>query len=192
MARSDRLVATVLLATLTVGFATDPVTTLAPALAARLSQPAWVVGAIGSAFGGGATLSAFWVARLRHAVGPRTQAIVGLVALATGMAAAALASTVPVLLGAMAVAGAGFIQAVSQLNTTLQLHVEDGVRGRVMALWSVAFLGVRPIAAALDGLIADSVGVGAALALAALLATVGAVGLWLTRPSPSAVQPEQP
>jgi hypothetical protein len=61
-----------------------------------------------------------------------------------------------------------------------------------MALWSVAFLGVRPIAAALDGLIADSVGVGAALALAALLATVGAVGLWLTRPSPSAVQPEQP
>ncbi|CAN5710092.1 MFS transporter [soil metagenome] len=192
LARSDRLVATVLLATVTVGFATDPVTTLAPALAARLSQPAWVVGAIGSAFGGGATLSAFWVARLRHAVGPRTQASVGLGALATGMAAAALASTVPVLLGAMAVAGAGFIQAVSQLNTTLQLHVEDVVRGRVMALWSVAFLGVRPIAAALDGLIADSVGVGAALALAALLATVGAVGLWLTRPSPSAVQPEQP
>ncbi|WP_370325653.1 MFS transporter [Euzebya sp.] len=181
LARQDRVVLTVLLGTVAVGFASDPVNTLAPALAARLGEGDWLVGAIGSAFGGGATLSAVFNKRLREAIGSRPTAILGLVGVGAGMAAGGAAPTVPLLLVAMAVAGAGFIQAVSQLNTALQLHVDDRVRGRVMALWSVAFLGVRPVAAGLDGVVADAAGVPVAMALAGSVAGVGAAGLWVTR-----------
>jgi MFS family permease len=181
LARRDPLVATVLLATIALGFATDPVTTLAPALAERLGRGEWLVGAIGSAFGGGATASAFLVRRLRSTVGARWQAVGGLGVLGVGIGVAGVAGTVPLLLVGVAVAGAGFIQGISQLNTTLQLHVDDDVRGRVMALWSVAFLGVRPVAALLDGVVADVAGLTAAMSLSAVLAIGSAAALWLTR-----------
>jgi hypothetical protein len=35
--------------------------------------------------------------------------------------------------------------------------VPDPLRGRVLALWGVAFLGTRPISATIDGAIADLV-----------------------------------
>lgn len=178
MARQDRLIAVTLLATVAAGFASDPVNTLAPALADRLGQGEWLVGGIGSAFGIGATASALGNRRLRERIGSRRTAIGGLLAVGTGMALAGVAPSVWTLLAAMALAGAGFIQAVSQLNTALQLHVEDAVRGRVMALWSVAFLGIRPVAATIDGVVADLLGLGAAMALAGGAAAVGAVLLW--------------
>jgi len=54
------------------------------------------------------------------------------------------------------------------------------LRGRIMALWLVGFLGSRPIAAALLGGTADWVSVQAAFAVAAVL--TAAVALWC-RPS---------
>jgi hypothetical protein len=49
--------------------------------------------------------------------------------------------------------------------------VEESQRGRIMALWSVAFLGLRPVASLVDGAIAGAFGVrvaGVCLALPAL------------------------
>jgi hypothetical protein len=54
------------------------------------------------------------------------------------------------------------------VTTQLQDRVPDQVRGRVMALWGVAFLGTRPFSAAIDGGIADLASPrAAALAMAA-------------------------
>ena len=63
------------------------------------------------------------------------------------------------------------------MRDTLQLGVADHQRGRVMALWSVAFLGTRPLAALIDGGLATLVGARAATALMALPA-IGAA-LWV-------------
>lgn len=177
LARRDRAVAVPMLATVALGFATDPVLTLAPALADRLGSGAALVGGIGSAFGAGATISSLAVQRVRARLGARLQASAGLGVLAVGLAVGALANNPVALLAGMTVAGAGFLHATTTLNTTLQLYVDDHIRGRVMALWGMAFLGVRPIAAGLDGAIADRAGLTVAMFTAVVIAAVAALAL---------------
>ena len=59
-------------------------------------------------------------------------------------------------------------------NTTLQLVAEDEMRGRVMALWSIAFIGTTPIGGPIIGYISQHASPRWGLAtggLAALVAT---------------------
>jgi hypothetical protein len=57
------------------------------------------------------------------------------------------------------VAGAGFLIVNTAATTRLQLEIDDEQRGRIMALWAVAFIGCRPIASLVDGLLAEAAGV---------------------------------
>jgi hypothetical protein len=79
-----------------------------------------------------------------------------------------------------ALAGLGMTLAVASLSSLLQQRLPDHLRGRVMALWSVGFLGSRPFAAALNGAVADLVSVGAALGLVAVSMVAAA---WLCLPA---------
>jgi hypothetical protein len=77
----------------------------------------------------------------------------------------------------LGVAGFGYLASNTAATTRLQLAVADHHWGRIMALWSVAFLGLRPIASLADGAIAGAFGVrtaGVALALP-VLAAAGAI-----------------
>lgn len=181
LARREPAVRTLLLGTLVVGFATDPVTTLTPALADSLGGDEALTGLLASAFGIGATLSVIAITRLRSRFGPRGHTMIGMSALVCGHTLTATVATVPAALLGMAMAGAGFIHSISTLNTSLQLRVDDSERGRVMALWSVALLGLRPIAAAIHGSIADTAGIRVAMAVGALWALMGAIGLARSR-----------
>ena len=58
---------------------------------------------------------------------------------------AALAPTLPVELLALALVGWASISFMSTGNSTLQLGAAPAMRGRVMALWFVAFQGSTPI-----------------------------------------------
>jgi predicted MFS family arabinose efflux permease len=77
--------------------------------------------------------------------------------------------------------GASSIWFLSLANATIQVSSSAAMRGRVMALWSVAFLGSTPIGGPLIGWVAETfsprwaLAVGAAAALAA--AALGAVAL---------------
>jgi hypothetical protein len=81
-------------------------------------------------------------------------------------------------------AGIGYLSANTAATSRLQLDVAESQRGRIMALWTVAFLGLRPIASLVDGAVASAVGVrvagivlavpALACALAILLAGAGA------------------
>jgi MFS family permease len=67
-------------------------------------------------------------------------------------------------------------------NTTLQLTSRPDMRGRVMALYSVVFLGGTPIGAPFAGWTAEILGTRWALAIGGLIAVaVGAVGLRAVR-----------
>ena len=91
------------------------------------------------------------------------------------IAAFALSESSAYAVGTLAFAGAGFIVAITSVTTQLQARVPDEVRGRVMALWGVAFLGPRTFSAAIDGAIAELTSARAAAAAMAAVALAAAL-----------------
>jgi MFS family permease len=148
--------AVVLLGTMVaIGFATDPINTLTPPMADEVGGGDGLVGLMVSSFGAGAVAAAFFVERIRERIGRERAATAGLGTLGAAIAAFALSQVPAHAVGTLALAGAGFIVAITSVTTQLQARVPDHMRGRVMALWGVAFLGTRPFSATLDGGIAD-------------------------------------
>jgi MFS family permease len=72
--------------------------------------------------------------------------------------------------------GAVSVTFAAGVNSALQLAVEPRMRGRVMALYSVVFLGSTPIGAPLVGWIAEVSGPRGGLVLGAVAALVAAAG----------------
>jgi MFS family permease len=168
-----------------VGFTSDPINTLAPAFAHAFERPDTTAGYIIGAFGAGAVTAAFVLAG-RQASRERT--IVTLTVFGGGVAAFALSPFLPLALVCLFVAGFGYLASNTAATSFLQLGVAENQRGRIMALWSIAFLGLRPFASLVDGAIAASFGVrvaGVVLSIPALLAAV-MLARWRprTRPSP--------
>jgi len=65
-------------------------------------------------------------------------------------------------------------------NTTLQLTSDPSMRGRVMALWSIAFLGTTPVGGPIIGFISDHANPRVGLAVGGLSAVIGALlGLYV-------------
>jgi MFS family permease len=72
--------------------------------------------------------------------------------------AAAVAPTLPLELAALVFVGYGSITFNSYAKTTLQLAAEPAMRGRVMALWALAWQGSTPIGGPLVGWMAQEAG----------------------------------
>jgi MFS family permease len=173
--RSHGALVVLLLATAGLGFGTDPVNTLTPSIAAELGGGDGLVGALVSAFGAGAVVATTVAARLGRRFGQVTVGAVGLGGLSLGMVALAFSTAIPAALLSLALAGFFFLLGITGTTTALQRMIPEGLRGRVMALWSMAFLGSRPVAALLDGAIADAVSTRAGTLVAAFLAALAAV-----------------
>jgi MFS family permease len=84
--------------------------------------------------------------------------------------AAALAPSTAVAAVALVPVGAASVVFAASVNSFLQLAVAPHMRGRVMALYSVVFLGSTPIGGPLMGWIASAAGPRTALALGGLIA----------------------
>lgn len=170
----DRGLLVLLAATTAIGWTSDPVNTLTPPMAAVFGAGDAVVGLFVGCFGGGAALHSLVLRHSRAWLGPDRLGVVGLTGFGLGMILFAVSPT-PWAGGlALALAGAAFLGAITAVTTRLQQAISEDVRGRVMALWGVAFLGSRPIAAVIDGVLADLVGVRVATASVACVALAGA------------------
>ena len=64
--------------------------------------------------------------------------------------------------------GASAVLFISTTNALLQLNAADAMRGRVMALWSIVFLGSTPIGGPITGLLVRGFGVRWAIAVGGL------------------------
>ncbi|TML56120.1 MAG: MFS transporter [Actinobacteria bacterium] len=152
-----------------VGFASDPINTLAPAWAHAFGEKDTTAGFIIGVFGAGAVTAGLVVAG--RVGGSRRRMFVTLLLLGGGLVAFSLSPWLELALPFLFVAGFGYLASNTHATSRLQLGVEPWERGRIMALWSVAFLGLRPFASLLDGAIAAAFGVrvaGVVLALPAL------------------------
>nr|WP_278044311.1 MFS transporter [Blastococcus saxobsidens] len=173
--RADRKAAMLMLGGAAVSFGADPVLTLTPALAAGLGGGDETVGLFATAFGVGAVIAVVALRPLRKVVTLRPLGVYGFWVLAAGLVVVALSPAVGSATAGFVVAGTGFILATVVLTTRIQRRVPDELRGRVMALWGLAFLGTRPAAALLDGLIADAVNVQAAVLTAAVITLISSL-----------------
>jgi MFS family permease len=89
--------------------------------------------------------------------------------------AASVAPNLAIELIALAGVGAASVTFLSKGNSTLQLAAAPQMRGRVMALWAVAFLGSTPIGGPVAGAVAQYIGPRYGLVLAAIACAVAAV-----------------
>jgi MFS family permease len=170
--REDPRLLAFLIVVAAVGFGSDPVNTLAPAFAHAFGRRDTVAGFIIGAFGAGAVTAALPVAG--RVAGSRRRLAATLALLGCGVIAFALSPWLPLAFVLLFVAGFGYLASNTSATTRLQLGVSEAQRGRMMALWGVAFLGLRPLASLADGAIASAAGVRTAGVILALPALAGA------------------
>ncbi len=183
LVRSNRRLAMLLLAVMGLSMSTDPVNTLPPELVRDVFQERDLyVGLLVGSFGAGATLTAVlfmgWIRR-RARVLPHALILQGI-----GVAGFGLAPTIHLSMVSAFIGGAGFIMATTRATARLHAEVTDAQRGRIMALWGVAFLGSRPFAALIDGTVAELAGARAAAVVMSLPALL--IGIVLLRALPPA------
>lgn len=166
---NDRTTRLLMVAVAMMGFGADPVITLTPSLADRLGGGSELVGLFASVFGIGAVLVVVVFRRLRGLLTLRLVGVTGYLVVGVGLVVAAAVPSVPGAAAGFLINGAGFMMATVALTTRIQRRVPDELRGRVMALWGVAFLGSRPIAAPINGAVADLVSVQTAMLAAAAI-----------------------
>ena len=77
----------------------------------------------------------------------------------------------PLLLALLTLTGFFQVLHTATTNTLLQSIVRDEFRGRVMSVYSLAFLGLMPIGSLLAGTVADQWGPGVWLSVAGLICT---------------------
>jgi MFS family permease len=146
--------------------------------------------ALAMAMAAGSVVGAL-AAGARGQAGPRL-----LIAAAAGFGAvaliAALAPTLPLELVALVPLGAASVTFAAGINSSLQLAAEPRMRGRVMALYSIVFLGSTPIGGPITGLLSESIDPRAGLVLAGVAGLTAAAGarLALARSRPQPPEPE--
>ena len=89
---------------------------------------------------------------------------------------AAVAPSLPLQVLALVPLGAVSVTFAAGVNSSMQLAAAPAMRGRVMSLYSVVFLGSTPIGAPLVGWLAEVASPRAGMALGAVAALVAAVG----------------
>jgi|SRR5581483_11147254 len=178
--RADPVLLGLVAVSTAVSFSADPINTLAPAFARAFGRPDTDAGYLIGIFGAGAVTAALVVSGRR--AGGRLHVAATLALEGLGLALFAAIPSLWVAAAFLFVGGIGYLASNTAATTTLQLRVADWQRGRVMAIWGAAFLGVRPLASLIDGTIADLSSVRAAgVALAALAVAAAAALAWSSR-----------
>jgi predicted MFS family arabinose efflux permease len=73
------------------------------------------------------------------------------------------------------VAGWSLVSFLANANSIVQLSVEDHLRGRVMSVFSLFFLGMAPVGSLIIGTVAEHAGTPATLTVAGLLCLLAGI-----------------
>jgi MFS family permease len=160
-----------------------PYTVLLPVIAREvLGGGAGTLGALSSAAGLGALLSALYLALRRSVLGIE-RVIAGAAALfGIGLVGFSRAGVLWLALPLMLVTGCGMMLTASASNTILQTIVDDDKRGRVMSLYATAYFGTLPFGSLLAGALAERVGAQNTILVGGVVCMVGAGVFFRTLP----------
>jgi MFS family permease len=138
-------------------------------------QSASHYGVLMAAMGLGAVIGGLLVAR-RSRPTPKLLALI-MLGFGVTMTLAAFAPTVTLAEVAMIPMGAFSIALIATANSLLQLNSSEQMRGRVMSLYSIAFLGTTPIGAPLVGLVVSWSNPRVGIFMGAVFAVLTSIGL---------------
>ena len=156
-----------------------PYTVLMPAVASGvLHGGAHTLGFLMTASGAGALGGALYLASRSSVVGLGRAMAVASMTFGVGLVAFALSRATWLSMLVLPVVGAGMMITMASTNTIIQTVVEEDLRGRVMAFYTMAFLGTAPIGSLLAGVLADRIGAPRTILFGGLACV--AAGAWFT------------
>lgn len=158
-------------------------TVLMPVFAREIFHAdARVLGYLLSAIGIGALMGALRLALRTTADG--IDRLIGLASITSGvsMIGFSLVDTYWLAMPVLVLAGFSHTTTAASVNTLIQLLVPDRLRGRVMALFSMIFIGLMPVGSLLAGAFGESLGVRATITGAGLLCLAGAAAFLVLVP----------
>lgn len=121
-----------------------------------------------AAVGIGAVLGAIVVSAFSRKINPLVFIIGGSLLLAVSLIAFSFTSSIYTAFPFLFLTGLGISTQFSTLNSTIQHIVTDNFRGRVMSLYTLAFIGMLPIGSIQMGFLAEKVGSGFAIRLSSV------------------------
>jgi MFS family permease len=173
VARHDRLVRRALISLTVFSFLCLPFTGQMPTIAAEnlgLRPKSLAYGVLYACFGLGAVLGAVSIGTF---LAGRSKAKIirnGMTVFAVALGGFALLRTAWPAYPVVLVIGFAYFATVTSLNTVLQEHLDDRVRGRVMSLWLMAFGGTVPLGLLAAGPVAEATSITVVLLYGAAVA----------------------
>ncbi|MGE5537098.1 MAG: MFS transporter [Gemmatimonas sp.] len=132
------------------------------------------LGWLGSAIGAGGVLAAIWLASRSGTAGLTRIVVANALIAGVAQIAFALVNEFWAALAFLAVCGASMVISGAGTQTLLQSSVENEMRGRVMALYSLLYRGMPALGALVMGIAAEIIGLELTVAIAALVC----LGTW--------------
>ncbi len=161
-----------------------PYSVLAPIMAGSvLHGDAHTLGFLMGASGVGALLSAISLAFRRTVIGLGKMIAISSGMFGAGLILFGLSRSVPLSMVVMMVTGFGLMQQMAASNTILQTIIHDAKRGRVMAFYTLAVVGVAPFGSLLAGVLAARFGAPSTLVLSGTICLLGS--LWFSMRLPA-------
>src|ERR1044071_6845895 len=166
-----------------VGIMGMPYAVLMPVFASKiLHGGASTQGLLMTAVGAGALIGTFYLASRHSVVGLGKVIIASTLLLSAGLIAFAYSRTLLLSLAVLPLVGAGMMLQAASTNTILQTIVDEEMRGRVMAFYSVAVLGTMPIGSLAAGAAAESIGAPRTIVIGAIVCICAAGWFAFRRP----------
>jgi MFS family permease len=154
-----------------------PYQVLMPVMAADvLGGGANTLGVLMTATGVGALAGTMYLASRHTVLGLGRKIAQAAMLFGAALIAFSTSSNLWLSLAILPFSGAGFIVALAATNTVIQTVVPETLRGRVMSLYTVAFLGTAPIGSLLAGVAAERIGAPATIAVGGACSLI--FGLW--------------
>jgi MFS family permease len=154
-----------------------PYTVLMPAIAAKvLHGGPHTLGLLMAAAGTGALGGAGYLASRRSVIGLGRVIAIASAVFGAALMAFSRSRSLWLSLLILPLVGAGFMVSLAATNTVVQTITEERFRGRVMAFYTMAFLGTAPLGSLLAGVLADRIGEPATIAAGGAACVLGS--LW--------------
>ncbi len=128
--------------------------------------------------GAGALAAALLLASRKSAAGLEKRIPAAGLIFGMGLIALSMARSLPLAAFSIAFASFGMISQMASSNTIIQTVVDDDKRGRVMAIYAMAFMGMAPFGSLMAGWIASRLGAPHTIMISGVMSMAGALAFF--------------